>query len=167
MSGKLSYFGNSDFVCRELLAAAAAISGQSAWFVRFERNAGLIRITADETSFKQVSQPFSPDHIVYAGSDPLFLDSGTAAQAGAVEKALKRHTEKTGRLPKTVAVQGLGIFGLGNSEKAAANAVELFNDTVKVAIYTESFGRPLFMSSEQIAFINNWEVERYRSKMAQ
>jgi hypothetical protein len=37
---------------------------------------------------------------------------------------------------------------------------------VKVAVYTESFGGPLFMPPDQIAFINNWEVERYRSKVS-
>jgi rhamnose utilization protein RhaD (predicted bifunctional aldolase and dehydrogenase) len=171
MGGKVFSFGNSDFVGKELLAAAAKISGQSAWFIKFERNAELIRVIADKGAFTPVSQPLSPDHIVYAGSDPLFIENSAAVNAGinagAIEEALKKHTEKTGRLPKAAVVQGLGLFGLGNSEKAAANAAELFNDAVKVGVYTESFGGPLFMPPEQAAFINNWEVERYRSKVAQ
>jgi rhamnose utilization protein RhaD (predicted bifunctional aldolase and dehydrogenase) len=167
MGGKLFSFGNSDVLGRELLVAAAKTSGQPAWFIKFERNAELIGVTADKGAFTLVSQPLSPDHIVYAGSDPLFIEKSAAANAGAIEEALKKHTEKAGRLPKAVAVQGLGLFGLGSSEKAAANAVELFNDAVKVGVYTESFGGPLFMPPEQVAFINNWEVERYRSKVAQ
>jgi rhamnose utilization protein RhaD (predicted bifunctional aldolase and dehydrogenase) len=39
-------------------------------------------------------------------------------------------------------------------------------DALKVAVYTESFGGPLFMSDDQIRFINTWEVERYRSKVS-
>jgi rhamnose utilization protein RhaD (predicted bifunctional aldolase and dehydrogenase) len=166
LSGKVSSFGNSDSLARELGEAAARISGQPVWFVQFERNTELGRFIADRDAFKPLSSAFTPDHIVYAGSDPLFLDSGAAENAGSLEDALKKHAGKTGRLPKTVAVQGLGVFGLGNSEKAAGNAVELFNDAAKVAVYTESFGGPLFMPPEQITFINNWEVERYRSKVS-
>jgi rhamnose utilization protein RhaD (predicted bifunctional aldolase and dehydrogenase) len=166
LSGRLSSFGNSDSLGRELLAAAAKISGHAQWFIKFERNTELVRFTAGEDAFKNVSQAFSPDHIVYAGSDPLFRNNSTAGNAAALEEALRRHVEKTGVFPKTMAVEGLGIFGLGGSEKAAANAVELFNDAVKVAVYTENFGGPRFMSPEQTAFINNWEVERYRSNVA-
>jgi rhamnose utilization protein RhaD (predicted bifunctional aldolase and dehydrogenase) len=167
LSGKLASFGNSDSTGRELLAAAAKISGRDPWFVKFERNPELVRFIVDESAFKGVSRAFSPDHIVYAGSDPVFISAGAAEKAAALEEVLRKHVEKTGVFPKTAAVGGLGVFGLGNSEKAAANAVELFNDAVKVAVYTESFGGPLFLSPEQTAFINNWEVERYRSKVAQ
>jgi rhamnose utilization protein RhaD (predicted bifunctional aldolase and dehydrogenase) len=169
LSGKVSSFGNSDSLAGELGRAAAQISGEAARFVRFERNEELSRFLAGKDAFAPLSSAFTPDHIVYAGSDPLFLDSGTVKDAentGALAEALKRRREKTGRLPKIVAVQGLGVFGLGSSEKAAANAVELFNDAVKVAVYAESFGGPLSMPPEQIAFINNWEVERYRSKVS-
>jgi rhamnose utilization protein RhaD (predicted bifunctional aldolase and dehydrogenase) len=169
LSGKAASFGDSDSLAGELKRAAARISGEAVWFVQFERNAELGRFTAGKDTFGPVSSAFTPDHIVYAGSDPLFLDSGAVKNTenlGALGEALEKHRKKTGRLPKTVAVQGLGVFGLGNSEKAAANAVELFNDAAKVAVYTESFGGPLFMPPEQIAFINNWEVERYRSKVS-
>ncbi|MDR0730347.1 MAG: class II aldolase/adducin family protein [Treponema sp.] len=164
---KLAAFGNSDSTGRELLAAVAATGGQARWFITFERNPELARFTADKNAFTGVSHAFSPDHIVYAGSDPLFISTAAAESAEGIGEALKKHTEKTGSIPKIVAVQGLGIFGLGNSENAAANAVRLFNDAAKVAVYTESFGGPLFMSSEQTMFINNWEVERYRSKVIQ
>ncbi|MDR2376376.1 MAG: class II aldolase/adducin family protein [Treponema sp.] len=167
LSEQQDSFGNSGATGGELMAVAASISGQAQWFVKFERNAELVRFTASEDAFKAVSRAFSPDHIVYAGSEPLFIDAAVAGSAGGIREALKNHTEKTGVVPKTVAVQGLGVFGMGSSENAAANAVRLFNDAVKVAVYTESFGGPLFMSPEQTAFITNWEVERYRTKVAQ
>ena len=61
---------------------------------------------------------------------------------------------------------GPGIFGIGSSEKAASLALLLFTDTAKVAAYAESFGGGRFMTRDTIAFINNWEVERYRSQVA-
>ena len=51
-------------------------------------------------------------------------------------------------------------------ESSAGLAVDLFRDAVKVAIYTKAFGGPSYMSSDQVDFINTWEVERYRSKVS-
>lgn len=144
----------------DTLRGLAEKSG-GAWNVQFLYNREIAELIESKESFKPVSGPFSPDHIVYAGSDPLFLPD-----AGSAEEAWKRHVEKTGRIPKIVACRKTGVFALGNSEKAAAAAAELFLDAVKVSVYTESFGGPRFMREDQIDFINNWEVERYRSKVS-
>lgn len=45
-------------------------------------------------------------------------------------------------------------------------AKKLFNDAVKIAVYSESFGGPLHMEDDLIDFIVNWEVESYRQKQA-
>ena len=127
-------------------------------------NNEIAKFVKDRSSFAPVSSAFTPDHIVYAGSNPLFTD---AQSESAGLDSYKKHIEKTGRPPKIAAVQGLGIFGLGINEKAANLAVELFKDAVKVAVYSESFGGPLFMVQDQIDFINNWEVEAFRTKLAE
>ena len=129
----------------------------------FLRNREITKLVKDEASFDPVSSAYTPDHIVYAGSDPLF----TAArdQAGLL-KDWKNHIDKTGKPPKITAIRGLGVFSLGSSEKTAALALELFKDAVKVAAFTESFGGPRFMSRDQIDFINNWEMEQFRSKVS-
>jgi rhamnose utilization protein RhaD (predicted bifunctional aldolase and dehydrogenase) len=146
---------------KELLFLAEKLNGKGPWFVRFLKNPEIKKFTADRGSFAPLSSAFTPDHIVYAGSDPLFVDS-----AAALEEALKAHLQETGVFPKTVALKGIGVFSLASSDKAAKNAAELFNDAAKVAIYSESFGGPRFMPEDQIRFINNWEVERYRSSVA-
>ncbi|AEF80761.1 class II aldolase/adducin family protein [Leadbettera azotonutricia] len=165
LGGTQLAYGSSASVGKELLSLAEKSDPQGAdalpWFVRFERNNELAKLLANKDAFKPVSSALTPDHIVYAGSDPLFV-----SDVSALGSAWKAHIEKTGRLPKIAAIQGLGIFGLGNSEKTAATAVELFNDAVKVAVYAESFGGVLFMTKDKIDFINNWEVERYRSKVS-
>lgn len=138
----------------------SALTGGDAAFLRDNEIAALVKNSA---SFAPVSSAFTPDHIVYAGSDPLFTRADTEA---ALREAWKKHTEKTGRAPKIVAVEGLGVFGVGPSEKAAALALELFRDAVKVAVYAESFGGPLFMTQDQIDFINNWEVEHFRTSVS-
>ncbi|MDR2618578.1 MAG: class II aldolase/adducin family protein [Treponema sp.] len=146
---------------KELISLAEKLNGSGPWFVRFLRNPEIKKFTASRGSFAPLSSAFTPDHIVYAGSDPFFADS----PAG-LEEALKAYMQKTGVFPKTIALKGIGVFGLASSDKAAKNAVELFNDAAKVAIYSESFGGPRFMPEDQIRFINNWEVERYRSSIS-
>ncbi|MDR1637699.1 MAG: class II aldolase, partial [Treponema sp.] len=146
---------------KELLLLAEKLKGGGSWFVRFLKNPEIKKFTASREAFAPLASAFTPDHIVYAGSDPLFIDS-----AGGLEEALKARIQKTGGLPKVIAVKGAGVFGLGGSEKAAKNAAELFNDAVKVAVYAESFGGGRVMPEDQIRFINNWEVERYRAAVA-
>ncbi|MDR0402806.1 MAG: class II aldolase/adducin family protein [Treponema sp.] len=150
-------YGNSP-EAGELLRKAAESGGERR-FVRFRRNNEIARLVTDRASFAPVSSAYTPDHIVYAGSDPLFIESEKET-----EEAFAAHSRKTGRPPKIAAVKGMGVFGIGSSEAAAALALELFTDTMKVAAYAEAFGGPCFMTDEKIAFINNWEAEHYRQK---
>jgi rhamnose utilization protein RhaD (predicted bifunctional aldolase and dehydrogenase) len=129
----------------------------------FMWNREIAKLVKDHASFAPVSSAFTPDHIVYAGSDPLFVEENTSA---GVRDTWEKFVDKTGRKPKIVAVQGLGVFGVGASEKTASLALELFRDAIKVAVYSQSFGGPLFMTKDKIDFINNWEVERYRAKVS-
>jgi rhamnose utilization protein RhaD (predicted bifunctional aldolase and dehydrogenase) len=131
--------------------------------VAFMTGGEIFQFVKDRASFYPVSSAFTPDHIVYSGSDPLFVEVQTEE---GIRQAWKDHVKKTGRNPKIIAVQGLGIFGVGASEKAANLALDLFKDTIKVAVYTQAFGGPLFMTADKIDFINNWEVERFRSSVS-
>jgi rhamnose utilization protein RhaD (predicted bifunctional aldolase and dehydrogenase) len=137
----------------------AGLAG-SAVFMRSVEISALVR---DRASFAPVSSAFTPDHIVYAGSEPLFTSANICAS---IHDEWTQYVEKTGRTPKIVAVQGVGVFGVGASEKAALLALELFRDAVKVAVYSQSFGGPLFMTKDKIDFINNWEVEHYRANVS-
>ena len=152
-------------ITRKTLAelAGTAASTQSG-FSEFMSGGAIGSIVADSASFAPVASAFTPDHIVYSGSDPLFTE---ARSADGIREAWKSHTEKTGKPPKIVAVRGLGIFSAAATEKAAAQALVLFKDTIKVAAYAEFFGGPLFMAQNEIDFINNWEVERFRAAVSQ
>ena len=172
-------FGNSQTLEKEILELARKAQSNSEWFIRFVRNNQIKAFTANEEAFRSVSSAFTPDHIVYSGSNPLFI-----SDVSSLESVFKAHIEKTAgiqgiqgipkipgihkipRIPKILAVKSLGIFGLANSEKAVKNALDLFQDTQKVAVYSDSFGGKCFMTEDQIRFINNWEVERYRSRVS-
>ena len=147
----------------EVIKTLSRLAGGTVVFMRSREITALIK---NRASFYPVSSAFTPDHIVYAGSDPLFVEAASlqeAVQEAALQKAWDSHIEKTQRKPKIITVQGCGVFGAGTTEKAAALALDLFRDAVRVAVYSESFGGPLFMEGDKIDFINNWEVERFRA----
>jgi len=129
----------------------------------FMKSSEILAFVKDRVSFTPVSSAFTPDHIVYAGSDPLFTEAETGDE---LRKDWKTHVQKTGRNPKIIAVRGMGVFSAAATEKAASLALELFKDAITVSVYTESFGGFCFMPADQIDFINNWEVERYRSAVS-
>jgi rhamnose utilization protein RhaD (predicted bifunctional aldolase and dehydrogenase) len=159
-SGAVSRYGASD-EAGSVFAECA--EGMKLAFVRNNAIAGLVR---DRNSFQPVSSAFTPDHIVYAGSDPLFVENPPEGKnlRDHIMKAWREHTAVHGRMPKIAALEGTGVFGIGLTEKAANLALELFADTIKVAVYARSFGGHKFMEADKIAFINNWEAERYRSQ---
>jgi len=144
----------------EIIKTLEELSGGTAVYAQGSAIASFVK---SRESFAPVSSAFTPDHIVYAGSSPLFTE---AQNAEGIRKAWKSHVEKTGINPKIIAVQNTGVFGAAAAEKAANMALDLFRDTIKVAIYSESFGGPLFMTADKIDFINNWEVERFRASVS-
>jgi len=155
----LSIDFQSELQISVIFESLASLAGSAV----FMRSGEIAELVKDRASFAPVSSAFTPDHIVYAGSEPLFIEANTSA---GIHDAWKECVDKTGRKPKIVAVQGLGAFGVGASEKAARLALELFRDAIKIAVYSQSFGGPLFMTKDKIDFINDWEVERYRANVS-
>lgn len=117
-------------------------------------NQEIARYLTSEKAFIPISSSFTPDHIVYSGFKPLWVD-----EKASIEAAFGEYERLYGNEPKIICVQNTGVFSVGEKP------LPLFLDTVKVSVYTESFGGPLFMNEEMILFIRNWEVEKYRSTM--
>ena len=126
------------------------------------------RFVTDEETFKKANKSFTPDDIVYCKAHYLYIPSQTTE-----EQILKIAADKIaayyksyGYLPKVLALQGQGIIGVEDSPKSARNVLDVYENILKISFYSESFGGPKFLNDEQIAFIDNWEVENYRRKMA-
>lgn len=130
----------------------AALTGEE---IVVATNREVLKFLADEKAFARVGSAFTPDHIVYAGFKPLWVDKG-ARVADAYNAFVTEHEVA----PKIICVQEVGAFSIGEK------SLPLFLDTVAISVYSESFGGPRFMSEEMIDFIRNWEAERYRSAVA-
>ena len=103
--------------------------------------------------------PLTPDHIVYAKSFALVCDEVTSEAVSAFES-------KNGYKPKVVSIPGKAVFCSGAAYKDALTVAALTEDAVLVKQLTAAFGGPRYMSDRNREFIENWEVESYRKKIA-
>ena len=113
----------------------------------------------DKAAAAPLLKPFTPDHIVYCGPYPLFVENIDQAK-----DALDAFMKENDKEPRLILVQGVGAFIMEDDKGKAAKAQLLVKDAIKLAVYAESFGGPLHMTDDITYFITHWEAEAYRSK---
>ena len=111
-----------------------------------------------------VRVPFTPDIIVYCKSEYVVLDSDDLVKEA--EEKIEDYVARRGHTPKVLLVKGIGLVAVGDHAKNAGIITEVFLDAMKVAFYAESFGGAHGMEPAWINFIDTWEVENYRRKVA-
>ena len=130
--------------------------------VMLKRTSQLIsRFVSSEKEFAKVAAAFTPDHIVYCKAFYPFMDD-----ASEIESVISGFIFEKGYWPRVAGVKGEGLIVLEDSRKSALTALEVYEDMLKTAVYAENFGGAKPMTAEQIAFIDSWEVENYRRKVA-
>ena len=147
---------------KELTETAGVITSlKPELFVKGFSSADLSEYLKDEASFEPLSESPTPDHIVYSGYRPLWINNADEMK----EKALA-FEKNEGFFPRIIAVKGRGIIACHTSENKADTAAELFWDHLKIAGTARAFGGIQFMPEENVNFIRNWEVEKYRASMS-
>ena len=119
------------------------------------------QFTESSEAFKKVAAPFTPDIIVYCKSHYIWLEDTADA-----EKAIEEYINKYGHTPKVILIKGIGLVAVGDNAKNAGIITEVFLDAMKVAAGAQAFGGEHPMEPKWIDFIDNWEVENYRRKVA-
>ena len=132
------------------------------------RNSSLIQHFLRPENRERISLPFMPDDIVYCKSAPLFLDfKGDPEEAlGAFPSRLEEFRKTWGYPPKMLMVGGLGLVAVEDTKRSVEICLDIFEDLMKVSWLSESFGGPRFLTARDIEFIDTWEVENYRRKVA-
>lgn len=134
-------------------------------YVNFTFNKEIKALCKSSKAFEALVRPFTPDHIVYCKSVPMFVETINCEHCA--KNAIEKFTEKNGFAPKVVFVKNVGMITIGNSERDAKTVTEVWLDAIKIYKYSKNFGGPRYMAPEMVDFIANWEVESYRSKVAQ
>ncbi len=127
--------------------------------ITYEPSSEALRFAESIEAAQAVMKPFTPDHIVYCKAEPVY-----GSDNDCIRDEVNTYYEKNGYMPKIIIISGCGFFAVDMTPKGSDTAATLFNDALKVATYSESFGGPLHMTDELSDFITNWEVESYRQK---
>lgn len=124
--------------------------------------------TADFNSFQKARTAFTPDDIVYCKAHYLFLpaQNNDQKQIESAKTLIAGYVKTYGYLPKVLMVEGQGVIAVEENLKSVLNVLEVYSNILKISFLSDNFGGPKFMTKSQIEFIDNWEVENYRRKMA-
>ena len=108
--------------------------------------------------FQTARGAFTPDHIVYAKSYSLISDDPTRRKSS--------HLNRNTVITVVVEVPGKAVFCAGATGKGAETVALLARDGALVQQLTAAFGGPRTLSDAGRGFIENWEAESYRKKVA-
>jgi rhamnose utilization protein RhaD (predicted bifunctional aldolase and dehydrogenase)/NAD(P)-dependent dehydrogenase (short-subunit alcohol dehydrogenase family) len=117
------------------------------------------------------SEAFTPDQIVYCKRKPLWVsrescDEDAQEIANRMGSGVRKFISRYGYTPRIVLIQGMGMFGIGDSKRSADIASAVYEDALKIMKNSTAFGGPRFMNNRQARFIDEWEVEKYRRRVA-
>lgn len=118
--------------------------------------------------------PMTPDQIVYCNSFPLWFEPKNGEDEDALvarlRGALDRHVKEKRFAPKVVLVPGVGLFAAGDDFRMANTAREVYLDAIKVMAGATRLGGGSegvsYLTDRQRLFIEDWEFEVYRKKVA-
>ncbi|TAM57175.1 MAG: SDR family NAD(P)-dependent oxidoreductase, partial [Rhodanobacter sp.] len=131
--------------------------------VKVRNNELISRYCASAASFANVSVPFIPDAIVYCKANYLYFPQDKSAEILEVAKQeITQFIEQFGYTPKVLALKNIGILAVGDDARQCELILDVFEDAIKIAQLSESFGGPSPLNDAQIRFIDTWEVENYR-----
>lgn len=122
----------------------------------------LVRALAVPSSGPVSRGPLIPDQIVYAGSFPAVLPANPSETPLAVADFEAAH----GRTPVVAVVPGQAVLAVGDTPKAARNALDTFVDALRVARDADRLGAVRVMDERERRFIETWEAEAYRRSVA-
>jgi NAD(P)-dependent dehydrogenase (short-subunit alcohol dehydrogenase family)/rhamnose utilization protein RhaD (predicted bifunctional aldolase and dehydrogenase) len=138
--------------------------GNSTKIALIRNNSLIAGFNKDEQAFAGASAPFSPDIIVYCKAHPIFVEKTETAHEAIAEfqTKLEQYRKNHGYDPKMILLKGLGLVAVEDNYHSATIALDVFENLMKISLYSNNFGGPHFLHDGEIGFIDNWEVENYR-----
>ncbi len=144
------------------------LSEEKPKIIRYRHNSLISKYYASQQEFNKISLPFTPDMIVYCKTRYLYIEHSSSAERiiDSFKSQLPRFRNEYGYPPKVIVIKNMGVFAVDDSFSAAEAVLDVYEDLVRISNYASQAGGLKFLSPEQIAFIDQWEVENYRRKVA-
>jgi rhamnose utilization protein RhaD (predicted bifunctional aldolase and dehydrogenase)/NAD(P)-dependent dehydrogenase (short-subunit alcohol dehydrogenase family) len=145
------------------------LSGDQPGVVRFRHNSLIAKFYQNQQEFHKISLPLTPDIIVYCKTRYLFIEQSGSAEKilDSVRYQLPHFISEYGYTPKIFIIKDMGVFAIADSYASAESCLDVYEDLIKISYYASQCGGIKFLSPEQVAFIDQWEVENYRRKVSQ
>ena len=155
-----------------LVRGAACRASGRRLLVRFHASAAVASLARTERGRRALrAGPLSPDEVVYCHSHPLALD--LKKLGGQDEKArdrlvalLARYRKRHRVFPKVLLAAPRGYFILAESERSLRAAREQSAAALEAKLHSLRLGGPRPLAAQAAAFIEGWEAEAYRRRLA-
>ncbi len=143
------------------------LSGDQPGIIRFRNNSLIARFYANQQEFHKISLPLTPDIIVYCKTRYLYIEQSSTAERilDSFRYQLPHFLSEYGYLPRIVVIKDMGVFAIGDTYGNAEAILDVYEDLIKISHYASLCGGIKFLIPEQVAFIDQWEVENYRRKV--
>ncbi len=152
-----------------LPALRLLLSGEQPGVIRFRNNSLIARFYQNQNEFHKISLPLTPDIIVYCKTRYLYIEHSSTAEKiiDSFKYQLPHFISEYGFLPKVLVIKDMGIFAFAESSASAEACLDVYEDLIRISYYASQCGGIKFLTPEQVAFIDQWEVENYRRKVSQ
>ncbi|MCX6334008.1 MAG: SDR family NAD(P)-dependent oxidoreductase [Bacteroidia bacterium] len=136
--------------------------------VRYRHNTLISKYYASQQEYHKISLPLTPDIIVYCKTRFLYIDQSSTAERilDSIKTQLPRFRTEFGYTPKVIVIKDMGVFAVDESYNAAESVLDVYEDLVMISHYALQCGGVKFLTPQQVDFIDHWEVENYRRKIA-
>ncbi|MDX9724760.1 MAG: SDR family NAD(P)-dependent oxidoreductase [Bacteroidales bacterium] len=136
--------------------------------IRCRHNTLIAKYYNSQADFHRISLPLTPDIIVYCRSRYLYIDQSSSSERilESIKQQLPVFRNEYGYLPSVIIVKNAGIIAVGSSAESADTTLDVYEDLIKVSYYSSLSGGTKSLTPDQSAFIDKWEVENYRRKIA-
>ena len=151
-----------------LPALRMILSADKTKVIRYRHNTLIAKYYQNQQEFHKISLPLTPDIIVYCKTRYLFIEQCSTAEKilDSIKQQLPRFQNEYGFLPVVFIIKNAGILAVSDSTSSAESVLDVFEDFIKVSYYSSLCGGTKFLTPEQSAFIDKWEVENYRRKIS-
>jgi NAD(P)-dependent dehydrogenase (short-subunit alcohol dehydrogenase family)/rhamnose utilization protein RhaD (predicted bifunctional aldolase and dehydrogenase) len=136
--------------------------------IRFRHNKLLAASYKNQQEFQKVSHPLTPDTIVYCKYRYLYIEHASTPERilESFRGQLERFEKEYEFRPKVILIKDMGLFAFDDCVNSAETVLDVFEDLVRICHYASFFGGTKLLTPEQVSFIDKWEVENYRRKVA-
>jgi NAD(P)-dependent dehydrogenase (short-subunit alcohol dehydrogenase family)/rhamnose utilization protein RhaD (predicted bifunctional aldolase and dehydrogenase) len=144
------------------------LSTEKTGVIRFRNNSLISKFYQNQQEFHKISLPLTPDIIVYCKTRYLYVEHSSTPEKilDSVRYQLPHFINEYGYTPRVFVIKDLGIFAIAESYASAEVCLDVYEDLIKISYYAFLCGGVKFLTPEQVSFIDQWEVENYRRKIA-